>query len=606
MFFAVRNHLTTSTPRVVGVLLLPILCSMITYANASTSTPSPSSINSAPNILDDFPTGWHISKPSSLGSVFGALCVKSNGRQIVEINCPPQDPSNAVSGYVVVARRFPVGSSGGKDVRFRAAVRMANLPNQTGTARLWLRVDLPNGKYGFFDNMFNRPITSHKRVYYEIVGPVPQNATDIMVGFMGIGGSTAFVDDCSLSQISPSIAADEEKTIDLSLDQLDASSVKPTGPQVIDVQQNAEVQSTLPGAVGTVTFPVAGVSDTQVPISTKVTAQPSDTLIGYRLRQRPDSMNWLCVVKVRPPSQGAKITVETLVLTDDHALRPLPILPMPVQKSKIALGVGPWLESTACVQSADPLILKKASQLASGVKTVDEYVRHTLIFTSSNQGTPGAPFTQLDARSGLLCGGSCTNRANLFAALMRANRIPARTVSAMPSYFGQSLYYEHWIAQYWMPSVGWVWVEPTLGQMRVDTSNVVVLSVSSPDDENRAFDPQQEKYAMPGAPYCSVAELSSTLAEASNEATDGINSSVALSTVSGTAQQVNHLFNIAREGFPKFEQQESEKEATVLKMLASRADAVQIANALHPSKMNRVSLRSSLLSPAYRSPSGPL
>ncbi len=162
----------------------------------------------------------------------------------------------------------------------------------------------------------------------------------------------------------------------------------------------------------------------------------------------------------------------------------------------------PWTRSTACVQSDDPAIREKANELAKGTEGVEAYARRVIEFTAHHQGKEGVPFDTLDARKGLDCGGSCTSRANLAAALLRARGIPARTVAHLPTWSGPL--YEHWLVEYWHPGAGWVWLESSLGQFRPLPCTLVVLGVANPEDEDRAFDPLQTRQVMPGAPHLSV------------------------------------------------------------------------------------------------------
>jgi hypothetical protein len=161
-----------------------------------------------------------------------------------------------------------------------------------------------------------------------------------------------------------------------------------------------------------------------------------------------------------------------------------------------------WTRSTACVQSADPAIVAKAKALAEGVDDVETLARKVMGFTSSNPGKPGVAFDALDARKALECGGSCTSRANLAAALLRASGVPARTVAHLPLW-APGLY-EHWLVEYWHPGAGWVWLESTLGRFRPSTLSLVVLNVANPEDEDLAFDPIQLRQVMPGAPHFAV------------------------------------------------------------------------------------------------------
>jgi C-terminal processing protease CtpA/Prc len=85
----------------------------------------------------------------------------------------------------------------GKIVRFRASVRVAG-DRPEDRAQLWLRVDLPNGRVGFFDNMDDRPIRSSDWREFEIVGPVAKDATAISLGLILISSGSVWLDDASL------------------------------------------------------------------------------------------------------------------------------------------------------------------------------------------------------------------------------------------------------------------------------------------------------------------------------------------------------------------------------------------------------------------------
>lgn len=78
----------------------------------------------------------------------------------------------------------------GKEIKFKAAVKIAK-----GKGQLWLRVDRPEGKRGFFDNMENRPIQSTDWNHYEITGKVADDATQIVFGCLLVGAGKLWVDD---------------------------------------------------------------------------------------------------------------------------------------------------------------------------------------------------------------------------------------------------------------------------------------------------------------------------------------------------------------------------------------------------------------------------
>ena len=70
----------------------------------------------------------------------------------------------------------------GKRVRLTAKVKQGG---EAGTlSRLWLRVDRPGGKVGFFDNCADRPVTKNEWQMVEITGDVEPDATGVIFGLM--------------------------------------------------------------------------------------------------------------------------------------------------------------------------------------------------------------------------------------------------------------------------------------------------------------------------------------------------------------------------------------------------------------------------------------
>jgi hypothetical protein len=207
------------------------------------------------------------------------------------------------------------------------------------------------------------------------------------------------------------------------------------------------------------------------------------------------------------------------------------------------------------VQSDDAAIRAKATELGVGTNDVDAYARHVIAFTSQNKGT-GAEFTTLDASRALQCGGSCTSRANLAAALLRAHGVPARTLAHLPTWSGPL--YEHWLVEYWNPVRGWVWIEPTMGKYDPAPTTLVVLAESSPDDEDRSFDKMQCRFVTPGAPYLSVHELAGELTRAksivSSAANGGSNVAVNQGRLMGTPEELQALYEAAHRSFAKWAQ----------------------------------------------------
>jgi len=96
----------------------------------------------------------------------------------------------------------------GKRIRLRADVRVTQAFSDA-KAQLWLRVDRPGGKPGFFDNMHDRPVTSGKWSECEITGDVAADAEQIALGLMLIGRGAAWIDNVRLDVLADAGIGDE-------------------------------------------------------------------------------------------------------------------------------------------------------------------------------------------------------------------------------------------------------------------------------------------------------------------------------------------------------------------------------------------------------------
>jgi C-terminal processing protease CtpA/Prc len=104
----------------------------------------------------------------------------------------------AAPGYSVLRQSLDARPYRGKKIRFRAALRVE--PGDGGRAQLWLRVDRPKGKFGFFDNMQDRPVTSDRWQIYEINGEVAEDAETLVLGLLFYPGGKVWIDEASLEE----------------------------------------------------------------------------------------------------------------------------------------------------------------------------------------------------------------------------------------------------------------------------------------------------------------------------------------------------------------------------------------------------------------------
>lgn len=327
---------------------------------------------------------------------------------------------------------------------------------------------------------------------------VPSDTRTFSIWVINASGKNAFVCRPSLK-----LSSDQRSRAGQRFTNSDAQE-KGQKTRVLSVHYKTCVSSLFPSESGTVTFPVPGLYREQIPLSFDLTTNPSSALLGYVIKKREDKLNWVCKVRLKTSLEPVVIKWESRVLVAGRADTRPPSVSLSAPNI-----VSPWRRSSLCVQSDDRDIKAKALQLSAGTDDLETYVRNVIRFTKMNKGN-GTVFDALDAKKALACGGSCTSRANLAAALMRARGIPARTMSHLPTWYGAEMF-EHWLVEYWHPGAGWVWVESTLGQYQPAPNTLVVLAISSIEDENKCEDPVHLRAIMHGAPYLSGRELSGEL-----------------------------------------------------------------------------------------------
>jgi erythromycin esterase len=101
-----------------------------------------------------------------------------------------------------LAQRIDATPYRGKTIRFRAKVRSKLTP--LSSARLWLRVDLGDGKgMGYFNNMSDHdPGALADWTPLEITGPVAEDADAVAFGLLFVGDGEAWIDDASIEIVN--------------------------------------------------------------------------------------------------------------------------------------------------------------------------------------------------------------------------------------------------------------------------------------------------------------------------------------------------------------------------------------------------------------------
>jgi hypothetical protein len=95
---------------------------------------------------------------------------------------------------------FRAAAYRGKTVRLRAWVRVeAGGPEDR--AQMWLRVDRPNGKVGFLEDMDGRPVRAAEWTSCEIVAEIDGDAQFVDFGVKSMGRGRVWVDDVSFDVV---------------------------------------------------------------------------------------------------------------------------------------------------------------------------------------------------------------------------------------------------------------------------------------------------------------------------------------------------------------------------------------------------------------------
>lgn len=105
--------------------------------------------------------------------------------RVLELSCVPVEGKSAPFGNVMTS--IDAKAYRGKAVRVSALVPMSRA--EAGRAQVWLRVDRPEGRRGFFDNMGDRAVTSREFQQVILEGRVDEDAESINFGLMVVGGN---------------------------------------------------------------------------------------------------------------------------------------------------------------------------------------------------------------------------------------------------------------------------------------------------------------------------------------------------------------------------------------------------------------------------------
>lgn len=241
----------------------------------------------------------------------------------------------------------------------------------------------------------------------------------------------------------------------------------------------------------------------QAPVGYSLTVEPPGRLRSATMYEDKPG-NWVMRLAIAHPEAGVEnapvvVEWESLVLVAPSSFADVPkVAAYPDAWPEEA---KPWLASTLCVQSSHERIRAIAKEIRGESDDVMHVIDATLKRTKTIYEQQSGRCMNLDAVNALDKQGSCTSCANLVAALLRANDIPARILAGYPAWSGPLQ--THYIVEAYVPGYGWYPIESTMLQAPWPRHQQIQVSIVPPEyEEKSAMRPQ----IAGGVPYLSLDE----------------------------------------------------------------------------------------------------
>ena len=169
-------------------------------AGWSDALPGPRNLRFEEGDVGKTPPGWFVPQVEKVSGSLAELrrkgCRSNLGCAVViapATATAPDSVGNLMQSFRAAAYR-------GKTVRLRAWVRVE--PGGPGDrAQMWLRVDRPNGRVGFLEDMDGRPVRAAEWTSCEIVAEIDSDAQFVDIGVRSMGRARVWVDDVSFDVV---------------------------------------------------------------------------------------------------------------------------------------------------------------------------------------------------------------------------------------------------------------------------------------------------------------------------------------------------------------------------------------------------------------------
>jgi len=228
----------------------------------------------------------------------------------------------------------------------------------------------------------------------------------------------------------------------------------------------------------------------QVPIVLELFNDTTNTLLDYKIEKDSYHPNRIINFTLQPMQKNEHrllhFTIWVLVETHDFSDVPKEIR-LPYSKWENPEDTQQWLMPSDVVQSRRIRIRTTANRLEGTDDNILSYAtnvsrfifnhRHTLFLIQLWTNT----FLSQDALTTLLINGENVGRGHLACALFRSQNIPARMLLI---HNDQGFWTQmHYMVEYYIPSYGWVLLDPTYGATPYPTNRQVINRICSIDDE---------------------------------------------------------------------------------------------------------------------------
>ena len=239
----------------------------------------------------------------------------------------------------------------------------------------------------------------------------------------------------------------------------------------------------------------------QVPLNYELEVRPPGKIAGTRVYEDKPG-NWVAELSLRDLVRSKPIDVEwkSVVLVGPSDFSGVP--KQAERPSVWPAEARQWLASTWCVQSGDARIRDMARDIRGDSTDVLKIIEATLSRMKEIYVAQSGRCMSLDAVSALDTQGSCTSCANLVAALLRANYVPARVLSGYPAWSGPLQ--THYIVEAYVPGYGWYPIESTMLKAPWSNHQQIAVSIVPPEYEGDAAHSRSQ--AAPGVPFLSLTE----------------------------------------------------------------------------------------------------